>query len=44
LLEAIKNPFEFEEIVHGTTYSVVEPILKTGLNRMARNHIRKFHK
>ena len=40
LLEEIKNPFTYNEVVHGTYYDVVELILKGGLNRMNRNHIR----
>lgn len=43
LLKPILDPFQFDEVVHGTTLSVVEPIMKTGLNKMARNHIRKYY-
>jgi 2'-phosphotransferase len=39
LLTPITDPFYYEEVVHGTYYNVVEPIMKTGLNKMARNHI-----
>ncbi len=41
LLRPILDPFQFEEVVHGTYLKVVEPIMKTGLCKMARNHIRK---
>jgi RNA:NAD 2'-phosphotransferase (TPT1/KptA family) len=41
LLEEIKDPFKYEEVVHGTYLKVVEPIMATGLNKMARNHVRK---
>ena len=39
LLKKIEDPFKFNEVVHGTYYEVIEPIMKTGLNRMARNHV-----
>ena len=42
LLEEIKDPFFYEEVVHGTYLKCIEPILKTGLCKMARNHIRKY--
>ena len=41
LLEEIKEPFTIEEVVHGTYLNCIEAIMKTGLSRMARNHIRK---
>lgn len=40
LLEPIKDPFEFEEVIHGTYFNCLEPIMKTGLNKMTRNHMR----
>jgi len=39
LLEEIKEPFTIEEVVHGTYLNCIEAIMKTGLNKMARNHI-----
>ena len=42
LLEEIKDPFLYEEVVHGTYYNCIDIIMKTGLNKMARNHIRRF--
>ena len=41
LLRPILDPFQFEEVVHGTYLKVAEPIMKDGLCKMARNHIRK---
>ncbi len=41
LLRPILDPFFYEEVVHGTYLKVVEPIMKNGLCKMARNHIRK---
>lgn len=43
LLEEIKDPFVYDEVIHGTYLNCIEAILKTGLNKMARNHIRKFN-
>jgi RNA 2'-phosphotransferase, Tpt1 / KptA family len=43
LLKPILDPFQFEEVVHGTYLKVVEPIMAKGLCKMARNHIRKFY-
>lgn len=42
LLEEIKEPFTIEEVVHGTYLNCIEAIMKTGLNKMARNHIRNI--
>jgi len=39
LLDIVKNPFEFSEVIHGTYYEPLDLIMKHGLNRMARNHI-----
>ncbi len=41
LLRPILDPFQFEEVVHGTYLKVVDLIMKDGLCKMARNHIRK---
>jgi RNA:NAD 2'-phosphotransferase (TPT1/KptA family) len=41
-LKPILDPFEYEEVVHGTYLKAIEPIMKTGLNKMARNHIRNL--
>jgi RNA:NAD 2'-phosphotransferase (TPT1/KptA family) len=42
LLRPILDPFQYEEVVHGTYLKVVDLIMKDGLCKMARNHIRKF--
>ena len=39
LLEKINDPFSICEVVHGTYYEPLPLIMKTGLNRMARNNI-----
>ena len=39
LLEPIKNPFQYAEIVHGTYHEPMPFIMKGGLNKMARNHV-----
>lgn len=39
LLELIKNPFQYSEIVHGTYFDPLPLIMKGGLNKMARNHV-----
>jgi 2'-phosphotransferase len=41
LTKPILDPFGFDEVVHGTYLKVIEPIMGTGLNKMARNHVRK---
>ena len=41
LMKPITDPFLFEEVVHGTYLKVVEPIMTSGLCKMARNHVRK---
>jgi len=41
LLTKIEDPFAYPEVIHGTYLAAIEPIMKTGLNKMARNHIRK---
>jgi 2'-phosphotransferase len=38
-LKPIENPFAIDEVIHGTYLNVIEPIMKTGLNKMARNHV-----
>jgi RNA:NAD 2'-phosphotransferase (TPT1/KptA family) len=42
LLTPILDPFQFEEVVHGTYLNVIEPIMAKGLCKMARNHVRKI--
>ena len=39
LLNAIVDPFEYCHVIHGTYYKSVGMIMKSGLNRMARNHV-----
>ena len=39
LLTEIKDPFKYEEVIHGTYLNCIEAIMKTGLNKMARNHV-----
>lgn len=39
LLQPIKNPFKYCEVIHGTYFDPLPLILKTGMNRMARNHV-----
>ena len=39
LLSAIIDPFEYSHVIHGTYRNVVPTILKSGLNKMARNNI-----
>ena len=39
LLEAITNPFTYNEVVHGTYYDPMPKIMEGGLNKMKRNHI-----
>ena len=39
LLDRIKNPFEYNQIIHGTYREPLPLIMQTGLNRMARNHM-----
>lgn len=34
-----KSVFKFDQVVHGTYRKVLEPIMKNGLCRMARNNI-----
>ena len=41
LLRPILDPFQFNEVVHGTYLKVIDPIMKDGLCKMARNNIRK---
>jgi RNA:NAD 2'-phosphotransferase (TPT1/KptA family) len=42
LLRPILDPYQFDEVVHGTYLNVVDPIMQNGLCKMARNHIRKL--
>ena len=39
LLEKVRDPFQFDEVVHGTYYEPMPLIMEGGLNKMARNHI-----
>ena len=39
LLTQIKNPFEFNQIIHGTYKDPLPMIMQSGLNRMGRNHM-----
>lgn len=39
LLKPILDPFQYDEVVHGTQLDVVKFLLQTGLNKMARNHV-----
>ena len=39
LLEKITNPFQFNQIIHGTYKEPLPLIMQSGLNRMARNHV-----
>ena len=39
LLDRIKNPFEYNQIIHGTYREPLPLIMQHGLNRMARNHM-----
>jgi len=39
LLEPIKNPFQYSQVVHGTYFEPLPLIMKGGLNKMARNHV-----
>ena len=39
LLDFIKNPFQYSEVVHGTYFEPMPLIMKGGLNRMGRNHV-----
>jgi len=39
LLTKIEDPFSFCEVIHGTYYEPLPFIMKTGLNKMARNNI-----
>lgn len=39
LLELIKNPFQFSEVVHGTFFGPMPLIMKSGLSKMGRNHV-----
>ena len=39
MLEPIKNPFQYSQVIHGTYFEPLPLIMKGGLNRMARNHV-----
>ena len=41
LMTPILDLFQIDEVVHGTYLKVVDLIMATGLNKMARNHVRK---
>ena len=38
-MEKITNPFQYNQIIHGTYLEPLPLIMESGLNRMARNHI-----
>jgi len=39
LLQKIENPFTYNKVVHGTMLEPLQIILKSGLNKMGRNHV-----